>query len=547
MPGVLILVAPALLVAGGLLTWAAPALKVPANLPGALGSWAALAALIAAWFAVGREMTTVGEVLQAVTLPPLLQIDAARFATGIVLVVAHGLLLTLRRPPPIIAALGTLAAACALIAVEAGSLALLAVAVGAAALLLVALHREEGGRLRGGFSGALVLATVALLIAAAAVLANAGTTAYAAIPVSSYSTGAFLLLVLAALCLTGVLPWPSWVSACLERPRPDAAAVTLTLLTPLGLFLLLETTQLGAGSWPRSWLHGVVACWAGVSLITAGFRAQAAGSRRRVLRELALMQTSVAAIALSLGTPFGIGSGLVGMAASTLAQLTSVVLPVRGRLGVLGFALTAGAPPGLAFASIALTAEATLEMGAAAQLLVLLLGAGWLLGIVAAIRAVRLPALQDQPRWGGFPVGALALAGGALLGPLEGALMVPAASTVVPSTTFPAPLTLTSGSVVAASGGWGALALGVLTIAFVALAPLFTRPLPDAPPAAPAPALLPIPELTPLDGLAWFAARIRLRPPGWDRALERLQLASERGPVWLWAAIAFVLAIVVTR
>ncbi|MGH7922516.1 MAG: hypothetical protein ACREQM_21630, partial [Candidatus Dormibacteraceae bacterium] len=74
MPGALILLPPALLVAGGLLTWLMPALRAPAYLPGAAATWAALAALVGAWLAVGRETTTVGVVLQAVTLPPLLRI-----------------------------------------------------------------------------------------------------------------------------------------------------------------------------------------------------------------------------------------------------------------------------------------------------------------------------------------------------------------------------------------------------------------------------------------------------------------------------------------
>ncbi|MGH7922646.1 MAG: hypothetical protein ACREQM_22290, partial [Candidatus Dormibacteraceae bacterium] len=500
-----------------------------------------------AWLAVGRETTTVGVVLQAVTLPPLLRIDAAGFAAGVVLLAAAGVLVTVRRPGTAVSALGALATACAVLALEAGSVALLAVAVGAACLLLVAAHREEGGRLDGGLWAALVLATLALLVAAADVLANAGTTAYAAVPVTAFSTRAFLLVVFAALCLTGLLPWPTWVSASLRRSRAEATGVTLVLLTPLGLFLLLETTQLGAGTWPLWWLHGVVAGWSAVTLVAAGLRAQAATGRRQVLRELALMQVAMAAIALCLGTRFGIVAGVTGLAAATLSQLTSLLLPTDGRLGLLGFALTVGVPPGWAFGALALTAEASLEIGAVAQLLVLVLGVAWVFGIAAAVRAARLPVGTDRSRWGGMLVSVLGLAGGALLGPFEIAIALPVAALVVPATNLPPPITVINGALLATTGGWGALALGALAIASVAVLPLVTKTFHPAAPREPVPALVAAPAPTPLDGLHRVARRLRLRAPGWDRALQRMQIASERGPIWLWAAIAFVLAIVVTR
>ncbi len=551
MPGALILLPPAVLVAGGLLSWAVPPWLFPARMTGAVATWAALAALIGTWLAVGQLPTTVGVVLQAVTLPPLLQLDAIRFAAGVILLAAVGVLVTVRGAGTSLSALGTLATACALLAVEAGSLALLAVGVGAACLLLVAAHREEGGRLFGGLWPSLVIATLSLLAAAAIVLAVAGTTAYTAIPVTAFSPIPFLLVVLAMACLTGLLPWPTWLSGSLHRTRQEASGVTLVLLTPLGLFLLLETSQLGAGTWPAGALRVVVAVWAALTLIAAGLRAQAARGRREALREVALMQVAVSAIALSLGTQLGIAAGVTGIAAATLGQLISLLLPAEGRLSIVGCALAVAVPPGLAFCSLALTAEASLQAAPdapPAPLLVLVLGITWVLALAAVARSSRLPVTRDGSAAGGLLVVALSLAGGALVGFFELAVALPAAAAAIPNQNASPPLTVTAGNLVAASGGWGALALGALAAVFVLLLPLTTRALRTvpAPERMPAP-FLRVPAPTPADGLRWVAGRLRLHAPGWDRALERMQIASERGPIWLWAAIAFVLAIVVTR
>ena len=548
MPAALILLPPVLLVVGGLLTWAMPPLGIPPRLPAAAATWAALGALIVTWLAVGRLPTTVGVVLRAVTLPPLLELDATSFAVGLILLAGVGVLVTFRRGGTAISGLGTLATASAVLAVEAGSLALLAVGVGAASLLLIAAHREEGGRLLGGLWASLMLATLGLLGAAATVLALAGTTVYSAIPVTSFGTVPFLLVTLAGACLTGLLPWPTWVSRCVHRSRGGASAMTATLLTPLGLFLLLEVTQLGAGTWPSGALRAFVVAWSALSLVAAGTRAQAAGSRREALREVALMQVAVAAIALSLGSQLGIAAGIVGIAAATLAQLISLLLPSGGRLGVLGGILGAAVPPGLGFCSLALTAAASLESAGAAQLLVLVLGGALVFGMAGTARASRLPALLDGSTPGGLAVVLLSLAGGALIGPLALAVALPAAAAAIPNQNAPPPLTISSGDVASAAGGWAALALGAFAVACAVLLPLATRRVSTerVPNQVPQP-FLPLPAPTPADGLRWVAARLGLRPPGWDRALQRMQIASERGPVWLWAAIAFVLAIVVTR
>ncbi|MBO0745800.1 MAG: hypothetical protein J2P43_12330, partial [Candidatus Dormibacteraeota bacterium] len=244
----------------------------------------------------------------------------------------------------------------------------------------------------------------------------------------------------------------------------------------------------------------------------------------------------------------GIAAGVVGIAAATLAQLTSVLLPASGRLGILGLALAVAVPPGLGFCGLALTAAATLQTAGAAQLLVLVLGVTWILGIAAMARASRFPVLPGGTLLGGLACVIVALAGGALIGPFLLAVALPAAAAAIPNPNAPPPLTVTAGDVVAAAGGWGALALGALAMVFAFLLPLATRKLrvEQVPDHVPAP-FLRLPAPTPGDGLHWVADRLRLRPPGWDRALQRMQMASERGPIWLWAAIAFVLAIVVTR
>jgi hypothetical protein len=102
------------------------------------------------------------------------------------------------------------------------------------------------------------------------------------------------------------------------------------------------------------------------------------------------------------------------------------------------------------------------------------------------------------------------------------------------------------GSVLSASGGYGALALSIPVLVLLVVLGFFTRPLPmPTPLSRPIPPLLGLPHLP----VAAWETRIRGQAAGLGQALplERLEKAMAEGHPWFWIAVALVLVVVVTR
>lgn len=542
MPAAPLLVPPGVLVVGALVTWALGLAGFRTRWVVAGAAWASVAALIVAWLLVGREPTEVGVTAPTDAVPPVLRLDAAAFAFGICLLPPLALLLTFQRRTAEQAGLAALAAAAALFTLEAGSLLLTAAALSVCtALVMLALRDAEEPRAERYGPAALLAALGLLWAAVTVVVLTGGTSLYSAVPVGTLTAPVFFLLLLVSALCSGIVPWRTWVTAVWERKTLEEGALAVALLVPLGLFLLFRTYTIGGGSWHAPWLRWFVGALGAVTALAAALRAQAAQDRRMVLGELVPLGVGLAVVALSLGTIFGLAAGITGVAALALGAALGMLVPAGGRIALLGAAVVAGAPPGFAFGARLLIVQSSLEGGPGAALWALLVTAVWFLGYAAAARTIALPGHTNGSRTGGVVAAIAGLAAGAALGPFEAVIALPAATEVIRPQGLP--ITISAGELVTASGGWGALSLGVLVLLVLGGLVFLTRPMRATEPRElPAP-LIPPPSLD--------LQRLRARLPGGGRTpplpLGRLERAMEASPPWFWAAVAFVLAVVVTR
>src|SRR5919198_1616492 len=359
MPAAPLLVPPGVLVVGALVTWALGFAGFRTRWVAAAAAWASVGALIVAWLLVGRQPTEVGVTAPTDAVPPVLRLDAAAFAFGICLLPPLALLLTFQRRTPEQAGLAALAAAAAVFTLEAGSLLLTAAALSVCtALVMLGLRDAEEPRAQRYGPAALLAALGLLWAAVTVVVLTGGTSLYSAVPVGTLTVPVFFLLLLVSALCSGIVPWRTWVTAVWERKTLEEGALAVALLVPLGLFLLFRTYTIGGGSWHAPWLRWVVGGLGAVTALAAALRAQAAHDRRMVLGELVPLGVGLAVVALFLGTIFGLAAGITGVAALALGSALGMLVPAGGRIALLGAAVVAGAPPGLAFGSPPLVVQA---------------------------------------------------------------------------------------------------------------------------------------------------------------------------------------------
>jgi hypothetical protein len=556
MPTASVLVPPGLLLAAGLLAWClgrAGIRRVDLLLAG--GTALALASVLGIWFGAGRvalELNLPGSLAGA---PLNLRLDAITAAFGAIVLLPAAILFSVQRRGPDEAAVAALAAAAALLAVEAASVLLTAVALSAcASLVLVNLRQEEEGP-RTTYWVSLSLAALLLLWAATVLEVTGGTSAYGAAPVTALRVPVFLLLAAAALLCSGLLPARTWVSEIWARGRLEAGALAVVLLLPIGFLLLTRAYVLGAGQWPAVGLNVALGVVGAGTAVAAGLRAQAAASRRGFLAEGIPLSGGLALLSLALGTPFGISTAVLCLAAGATVAVLVPLLPASGRpAALLAVALTVGAPPALVFGSRLLALQATIEAGGVASFLALVGAAAWLLAVAGVARLPRLPAEPDSGahRLGAPAVLGLSLVSGVGLGALETLLALPVAAQAIVS-----PTPVVSGGYIGvstASGAWPALTLGGPLLLLAAAAALLSRQvwsrwLAQAAAGHPPPAPL-LPALPAPRGARLGAGLLRLRLPAQYRNLLDLasvERAAAAGHAWFWGAVTLALIVAVTR
>src|SRR5665213_71415 len=374
------------------------------------GTWGAVIALFVLWLPVRST--------QDLNLGPLgygggfdLRLDGVAFAFGLVVLVPAAILLTLQPRSWQEGTVAALGVAAAVLAVEAGDVLFTALAGGTAATLAVIQLDIEDIRAPRPPWGALLAAWLALSWAGVILQVVGGTAVYAAVPVSALTVPVFALLAVAALMASGLFLWRGWPAQLWSRPSLRAAGMAVATLYPLGFYLLVRAYEMGDGQYPQPVLGIVLACLGVLVSLGVALRAQAAATRREYLGEVIPGLGGFALMAIAIGTPVGLVAGLVVLATIGVLAACLPLLPDRaGPPTLMAIAAAAGVPPGLAFGALVVALGATFEAGDFMGLIGIAGAAVWILFMVAAARAVGLPAGRGHPAIETFPRTAMALA-----------------------------------------------------------------------------------------------------------------------------------------
>ncbi|HEY8797672.1 MAG TPA: hypothetical protein VIO85_07400 [Candidatus Dormibacteraeota bacterium] len=425
------------LVAGGLTAALGLAGFKPGRAIVGAGAWGALVVLFILWLPIRST--------EELTLGPLgfgagfdLRLDGVAFAFGLVILLPSAILLTLQPRTWQEGTVAALGVAAAVLAVEAGGVLLTALAGGTAATLAVIQLDIEDIRAPRPPWGALLAAWLALSWAGAILQVVGGTAVYAAVPVSALTVPVFSLLAVAALMASGLFPWRGWPAQLWSRPSLRAAGMAVATLYPLGFYLLVRAYEMGDGSYPQPILGVALACLGVLVSLGVAVRAQAAATRREYLGELIPGLGGFALMAIAIGTPVGLVAGIVVLATIGVLAASLPLLPDRsGPSTLLTIAAAVGVPPGLAFGALAVAIAATFGAGDFMGLIGIAGAAVWILFMLAAARAVGLPAGRGHPAIETSPRTVMALAAvlliaGAALPVVVTLLAVPAQADVMP-------------------------------------------------------------------------------------------------------------------
>jgi hypothetical protein len=458
------------------------------------GAWAGIVALLFLWIPVhSTQELNVGPLGFGAELD--LRVDAVAFAFGLMVLVPAAFLLTLQPRTWQEGAVAALGLGAAMLAVEAGGVLLSALAGGTAATLAVMQLDIEDLRAPRPSWGMLLGAWLGLSWVGAILEARAGTAIYAAIPVFALTVPVFALLSAAALTVSGLFPWRGWVPKLWSRPSLRAAGMVVATLYPLGFYLLVRAYEMGDGRYPHPLLQAGLATLGVLVSLGAAARAQAAQTRRDYLGEVIPGIGGFALMGIALGTPLGLVASLIMLVTSSVLAACLPLLPDRaGPASLLTIAAAAGLPPGLAFGALVLGLEATFEAGEFLGLIGIAAAGTWVVWMVAAARAIGLPAGRGHPANETFPhvalgLAALTLLAGPALALIQTAYAAPAQVAVMPlaagtvaggatsvitvSTVLPA-VTLFAPLVVIGFLAFGSA--GALNVRGQSLPPLFSMP-----------------------------------------------------------------------
>ncbi len=363
-----------------------------ARVVAATGAWAALAAVAVLWLTVRST--------QELSLGPLgfgvgldLRLDGVAVVFGVIALVPAALLLTLQARGWQESTVALLAIAAVVLAIESGNMVLTAIGGCTAATLAVVQFDIEDVRAVRPSWASVIIPWIALAWAGVTLQIQAGTAAYAAVPVSALTTQIFALIAIAALLSAGIVPWRGWAVRIWMRPSLRAASVTAATLLPLGLYLLVRAYELGNGRYPQSWLNLAVATWGVLVALGAAARAQAAPTRSEYMAETVPGLAGFALMSIAIGTAVGLFAGLMLLASAALLIAALPLLPDRrGPAALLVAAAAAGIPPGLAFGGRVLGLADAFEAGNGFGLVAVAGAATWLVAAAGAARSVGLHA-----------------------------------------------------------------------------------------------------------------------------------------------------------
>ncbi len=521
----------------------------PGRLTAGAGLWAAVGFLLITWLSVHAT--------QELNLGPLgfgsplaLRIDAVAFAFGMAVLIPSAVLLTIQPRTWQEMTVASLGVGAAMGAIEAGGIVLTALAGGTAATLaVVLLDTEDVGAPRPRWS-VLLAAWLALSWAGAILQVRAGTAEYSAVPVSALTVPVFALLAAAGLMASGLFPWRSWPASVWARPSLRAAGLVVATLYPLGFYLLVRAYEMGNGRYPQSLFNAALASIGVLVALGAAARAQGAATRRDFLGEVVPGLGGFALMAIAVGTPVGLAAGLATLAAAAAMTACLSLLPDRaGPASLVAIAAAAGLPPGLAFGARVIGIESTFEAGDFLGLIGVAGAIAWVVWVVAAARAIGLPAGSGHPATETFPRIATAIAGltllaGPALAAFQTAFANPAQAEVMPPTAGSLGGGLTSVATVSTVLPTLALftpllVIGVLAYGFAGTSLIRTQP---------RPALFFIPGVRSIERLR-HAVRAATVPEQYRSIIDlrALEAAAAGGRPVLWLAALAALAFAITR
>jgi hypothetical protein len=513
------------------------------------GAWAAVVALLVLWLRVRST--------QELSLGPMgfgadfdLRLDAVGFAFGLIVMVPAAVLLSLQPRTWQEGTVAALGVAAAMLAVEAGGVLLTALAGGTAATLAVIQLDTEDIRAPRPPWGLMLAAWLALAWSGAILQVESGTETYSAVPVSALTVPVFSLLAAAALMASGLFPWRGWVAQLWSRPSLRASGMAVATLYPLGFYLLLRAYEIGNGRYPQPVFNTALASLGVVVALGAALRAQSAATRREYLGEVIPGLGGFALMAVALGTPLGLVAGLVMLATAGLLAAALPLLPDRaGPASLFVIAAAAGLPPGLAFGARVVGVEATFEAGDFLGLIGIAGAAVWVVSMVAAARAIGLPAGRGHPVSETFPraamaIAALTLVAGPGLALVQSAFANPAQADVMPLAGGSLGGGLTS--VVSISTVLPVVTLFMPLLVLGALGYAFAGALSGR--GQPRPPLFAMPGAAALERMREFVRAVAV--PEQYRSIvnpRALEVAAAGGRPLLWLAALVALAYAVTR
>ncbi|HET9762675.1 MAG TPA: hypothetical protein VFR50_04130, partial [Casimicrobiaceae bacterium] len=238
-----------------------------------------------------------------------------------------------------------------------------------------------------------------------------GTAVYSAVPVALITPPLFTLLAASAVLVSGLVPWRSWPAQLWGRPSLRASGITVAILFPLGFYLLVRVYELGDGHYPATAFNVLLSILGLAVALFAAARAQAATTRREFLAEVVPGFGGFALTSIALGSPLGLATGIVLLAAASALIACLSLLPDRAGIeSLVAIAAAVGLPPSVTFAARVLGIEAAFEAGDFLGFIGLAAAAAWAVWVVAAARAIGLPGGRGHPANETFPIVSMAIA-----------------------------------------------------------------------------------------------------------------------------------------
>jgi len=379
--------------------------------PGAaVGAWAGVVALLAVWLPIRSSLELVlGQLGYGSALD--LRLDAVSFAFGLMIAVPAAVLLTLQPRPWPDAAIALLGVGASLAAIEAGGVVLTAIAGGTAATVAVVLLDTEDPDAQRPSWGFLLAGWLGLALVGVILQVGGGTAVYSAVPVALVTPPLFTLLAASAVLVSGLLPWRSWPAQLWTRPSLRAAGITVATLFPLGFYLLVRVYEMGDGRYPATAFNVLLSVLGLAVALSAAARAQAATTRREFLAEVVPGFGGFALTSIALGSPLGLATGIIMLAAASALVACLALLPDRAGIeSLVAIAAAVGIPPSVTFAARVLGIGAAFEAGDCLGFIGLAGAAAWAVWVVAGARAIGLPGGRGHPATETFPVASMSIA-----------------------------------------------------------------------------------------------------------------------------------------